>query len=66
MRREQRKAQMEKKNKPMMYFNGQKMGKGVTSVASNSMHRSSWNEVKFEWTFSYPFEVISGPKLDLK
>ena len=41
MRREQRKAQMEKKNKPMMYFNGQKMGKGVTSVASNNK-KAEW------------------------
>lgn len=41
MRREQRKAQMEKKNKPMMYFNGQKMGKGVTTVASNNK-KTEW------------------------
>ena len=32
IRREQRKAQELKKNKPMMYLNGQKMGNGVKTV----------------------------------
>ena len=40
IRREQRKAQEEKKNKPMMYLNGQKMGKGVTTV--NIPKKNEW------------------------